>query len=58
MRVTSWVGFTNRNATFMSWNLMHTAAMLAKGGGIPPVGNTTEGWRHVSHVGSDNPEYR
>jgi multimeric flavodoxin WrbA len=50
--------FTNRNTTFMSWNLMHTAAMLKERGGIPPVGNTTEGWRHVSHVGSDKPEYR
>ena len=50
--------FTNRNTTFMSWNLMHTAAMLRERGGIPAVGNTTEGWRHVSHVGSDNPEYR
>jgi multimeric flavodoxin WrbA len=50
--------FTNRNTTFMSWNLMHTAAMLRERGGIPPIGNTTEGWRHVSHVGSDNPEYR
>jgi multimeric flavodoxin WrbA len=50
--------FTNRNATFMSWNLMHTAAMLKEKGGIPPVGNTTEGWQHVSHVSSENPEYR
>ena len=50
--------FTNRNTTFMSWNLMHTAAMLRERGGIPAIGNTTEGWRHVSHVGSDNPEYR
>ncbi|HEX3899466.1 MAG TPA: NAD(P)H-dependent oxidoreductase [Mycobacteriales bacterium] len=50
--------FTNRNTTFMSWNLMHTAAMLRERGGIPPIGNTTEGWEHVSHVSSDNPEYR
>jgi multimeric flavodoxin WrbA len=50
--------FTNRNTTFMSWNLMHTAAMLKQLGGIPPIGNTTDGWRHVSHVASDNPEYR
>jgi multimeric flavodoxin WrbA len=49
--------FTNRNTTFMCWNLMHTAAMLKRSGGIPAVGNTTEGWQHVSHVGSDNPEY-
>jgi multimeric flavodoxin WrbA len=50
--------FTNRNTTFMSWNLMHTAAMLKERGGIPPVGNTTDGWHQVSHVASDNPEYR
>jgi multimeric flavodoxin WrbA len=49
--------FTNRNTTFMCWNLMHTATMLKRSGGIPAVGNTTEGWQHVSHVGSDNPEY-
>src|SRR4051812_12854983 len=42
--------FTNRNTTFMSWNLMHTAAMLRDRGGIPAVGNTTDGWQHVSHV--------
>src|ERR1700679_3918854 len=26
--------FTNRNATFMAWNLMHTARMLKDNGGI------------------------
>jgi multimeric flavodoxin WrbA len=50
--------FTNRNATFMSWNLMHAASLLKKNGGLPAIGNTTENWRHVSHVSSDNPEYR
>jgi multimeric flavodoxin WrbA len=50
--------FTNRNTTFMSWNLMHTASMLKGSGGIPAVGNTTDGWQHVSHVSSDNPAYR
>ena len=42
----------------MSWNLMHTAAMLKELGGIPAMGNTTDGWRQVGHVSSDNPEYR
>jgi len=50
--------FTNRNTTFMAWNLMHTAAMLKANGGLPAIGNTTDGWAHVSHVSSDNPEYR
>jgi multimeric flavodoxin WrbA len=50
--------FTNRNTTFMSWNLMHCARMLKDNGGIPAVGNTTEGWQHVVNAKSDNPEYR
>src|SRR5579872_3462578 len=36
--------FTNRNATFMAWNLMHTAKMLKQNGGIPSIGNTTKDW--------------
>ena len=31
--------FTNRNTTFMTWNLMHLARMLADGGGVPVYGN-------------------
>ena len=31
--------FTNRNTTFMTWNLMHLAAMLKRAGGIPAYGN-------------------
>ncbi|MDB5169830.1 MAG: Flavodoxin [Candidatus Saccharibacteria bacterium] len=50
--------FTNRNATFMAWNLMHTASMLKANGGIPAVGNTTEDWEHVTNAKSDNPEYQ
>ena len=50
--------FTNRNTTFMAWNLMHTARMLKDSGGIPAVGNTTEGWLKVSNAKSENPEYR
>lgn len=50
--------FTNRNATFMSWNLMHTARSLKDRGGIPAIGNTTEGWEHVTNAKSDNPEYK
>ena len=50
--------FTNRNATFMAWNLMHTAKMLKDAGGIPAVGNTTESWQHVTNAKSDNPEYQ
>lgn len=36
--------FTNRNATFMAWNLMHTARMLKDNGGIPAHGNVSSEW--------------
>jgi multimeric flavodoxin WrbA len=50
--------FTNRNLTFMAWNLMHTARMLKRAGGIPAEGNTTDDWEHVSNAKNPNPEYR
>ena len=50
--------FTNRNATYMAWNLMHTARMLKDNGGLPDVGNTTAGWEHVTNAKSQNPEYQ
>ena len=31
--------FTNRNTTFMTWNLMHLAKLLKDNGGIPAHGN-------------------
>ncbi|OLT16400.1 flavodoxin [Serinicoccus sp. CUA-874] len=31
--------FTRRNATIMSWNLMHTAHLLRQAGGLPTYGN-------------------
>lgn len=49
--------FTNRNATFMAWNLMHTAKLLKENSGIPAIGNTTEDWQHVTNAKSPNPEY-
>jgi multimeric flavodoxin WrbA len=49
--------FTNRNATFMAWNLMHMARLLKNNDGIPAVGNTTKDWQHVTTAKSDNPEY-
>jgi multimeric flavodoxin WrbA len=50
--------FTNRNTTFMAWNLMHTARLLKDIGGIPAIGNTAEGWEHVTNAKNENPEYR
>lgn len=50
--------FTNRNTTFMAWNLMHTASMLRANGGIPAIGNVAEDWEHVTNAKRENPEYR
>ena len=50
--------FTNRNATFMAWNLMHTARVLKDAGGLPAVGNTPADWEHVTNAKRENPEYR
>lgn len=50
--------FTNRNTTFMAWNLMHAARMLKDAGGYPTEGNMTSGWRHVTNAEDQNPEYR
>jgi len=36
--------FTRRNTTFMTWNLMHLAAMLTRAGGIPAHGNQVTAW--------------
>lgn len=50
--------FTNRNTTFMAWNLLHTAKLLKSAGGIPAIGNTVDGWEHVTNAKTDNPEYK
>lgn len=36
--------FTNRNTTFMTYNLMHLAMMLKRSGGFPSHGNSAEAW--------------
>ena len=36
--------FTNRNTTFMTWNLLHTARLLKDAGGIPAHGNQRSLW--------------
>lgn len=50
--------FTNRNTTFMTWNLMHLARMLRDHGGVPAHGNQRSAWD--AGCGSDfsNPDYR
>lgn len=50
--------FTNRNTTFMTWNLVHLARMLRDNGGIPPYGNQRSAWDAGRHFGHPNPEYR
>jgi len=50
--------FTNRNTTFMAWNLMHIAKMLKNQGGIPAEGNSTDDWHNVTNAADQNPEYR
>ncbi len=36
--------FTNRNTTFMTYNLLHLAAALKKQGGYPNYGNSVKQW--------------
>ena len=50
--------FTNRNTTFMTYNMMHLAQMLKANGGYPSYGNSREQWDNGSRWGFENPEYR
>jgi multimeric flavodoxin WrbA len=50
--------FTRRNTTFMSWNLMHLAALLARRGGFPVGGNSRAEWDAAHVPDHPNPEYR
>ncbi len=50
--------FTNRNITFMTYNLMHTAKRLKEVGGLPAEGNLPNAWKKGEHFGYHNPEYR
>jgi multimeric flavodoxin WrbA len=50
--------FTNRNTTFMTWNLLHLARMLKDSGGIPVHGNQRSAWDAGCRFDFPNPEYR
>jgi multimeric flavodoxin WrbA len=50
--------FTNRNTTFMTWNLMHLAAMLRTAGGVPAYGNQRSEWDAGCRFDFENPEHR
>jgi multimeric flavodoxin WrbA len=50
--------FTNRNTTFMTWNLMHLARVLRDAGGIPAHGNQRSLWDPGCRWDLPNPEHR
>ena len=50
--------FTNRNTTFMTWNLMHLARLLKDAGGVPAHGNQRSQWDAGCRFDSPNPDYR
>ena len=50
--------FTNRNTTFMTWNLMHMARMLKDSDGFPAHGNVKKDWDAGCRFDFDNPEHR
>lgn len=50
--------FTQRNTTFMTWNLLHMARMLKDTGGFPAYGNQREAWDAGCNFDHPNPEYR
>jgi multimeric flavodoxin WrbA len=50
--------FTNRNTTFMTYNLLHLAKMLKDQGGYPAYGNSRKDWDDGTRWNFKNPEYR
>ena len=50
--------FTNRNTTFMTWNLMHFARLLKDAGGVPAHGNQRSEWDAGCRFDFPNPDYR
>lgn len=50
--------FTNRNTSFMTWNLLHMARMLKDAGGIPAHGNQRSEWDAGCRPDFVNPEHR
>jgi multimeric flavodoxin WrbA len=50
--------FTNRNTTFMTWNILHVARMLKDAGGIPAHGNQRDAWEAGCRFDYPNPDYR
>ena len=50
--------FTNRNTSFMTFNLLHVAAMLKRNGGVPAFGNQRTEWDAGCQPDFPNPEHR
>jgi multimeric flavodoxin WrbA len=50
--------FTQRNTTFMTWNLMHLARMLKDAGGFPAHGNQVDAWKAGRRFDHPNPQNR
>jgi len=50
--------FTNRNTTFMTWNLLHLARMITDAGGVPAHGNQRSEWDAGCRFDFPNPEHR
>ncbi len=50
--------FTNRNTTFMTYNLLHLAKTLKAQSGYPAYGNSRGDWDNGSRWNFENPEYR
>lgn len=50
--------FTQRNTTFMTWNMLHLARLLKDAGGYPTHGNLPDKWQAGTRFDYINPEYR
>jgi multimeric flavodoxin WrbA len=50
--------FTQRNTTFMTWNLLHFARLLKTAGGVPAHGNQRSEWEAGCRFDHPNPEHR
>ncbi|MFK7933993.1 MAG: flavodoxin family protein [Saprospiraceae bacterium] len=50
--------FTNRNTTFMTYNLLHLAKIMKDVGHYPAYGNSKKKWSDGNRWGFENPEYR
>lgn len=50
--------FTNRNTTFMTYNLLHLARYMKQQNGYPAYGNSAAAWDDGNKWKFQNPEYR